>query len=91
MSVFPLAVIIFLSLSYASRRHVSPVEQGGASQRSAWPQQVCPGCRAVRPLDMKGIGSSLFNDRLPQCGQAIDVPARTSTSNVTSQLWQRYS
>jgi hypothetical protein len=60
-------------------------------QRSSLPQHVCPACRVACLLDTKGAEINLSTDELPQCGQEMIVPARTSTSNVPSQLQQRYS
>jgi hypothetical protein len=73
------------------RRHVLPSEQGGASHRSSRPQQVCPACRAVRPLAKKGTVGNLSNNELPHSGQVTAHPPCTRISKVVSQPRQRYT
>jgi hypothetical protein len=76
---------------YASRRHVPPVEHGGALHRSSRPQHVCPDGRVVCPLKTTGAEISLSNAVLPQCGQLTFWPALTNSSIFLPQVWQRYS
>jgi len=56
------------------RRQVSPLEQGGASQRSSRPQQVVPGVFAVL-LNRLGADISLSSSWLPQLEQVAELLA----------------
>jgi hypothetical protein len=77
---------------HGSRRHVSPVEQGGVPHRSSRPQQVRPAGR-LWPIITCGTEKSFSSKALPQLGHTGEafVPERTNTSTCSPQFLQSYS